>query len=93
MKTYTVYNDRDAALLQPGQTIYPVRHTHIHRGGERIELRTQPGRKNLSHEPCTRGWLGTTNDVEAVALGEHEVIGVTSRVLADGRERIDVKVR
>lgn len=93
MKTFTVYNDPGASYLRPGQVIYPVLCRHLHRGDERLELRTQPGRTNLGHEPKSRGWLGTTNDVERFALGEYTVVGVRYRVLTDGRERVDVKVR
>ncbi len=93
MKTLTVYNSLDAAELQPGQTIYPVRCVHVRTGNEQLELRTQPGRTNLSHESCVSGWLGTTNDVEATALGAYEVVSVRERWLADGRQRIDGKVR
>lgn len=93
MATFTVYNDSNAAALRPGQTVYPVRCRHIHHGYEWIDLRTQPGRTNLSHEPRVRGWLGTTSNVEATALGEYTVVSVKYRILKDGRERIDVKVR
>lgn len=89
-----MYDQPEAAALQPGQKVYPVRRMDIHgRGAEYIELRAQPARTNLSHEPRTEGWIGTTNDVEATALGEFEVVSVKGRFLADGRERIDVKVQ
>lgn len=91
MATFTVYNDHDAATLRPGQNIYPVRYRHIQHGNEWLELRSQPGRTNLGREPKLRGWLGTTNDVEAHALGEYTVVSVRYRILKDGRERIDVK--
>lgn len=85
MPVFTVYNDPDAAGLRPGQTVYPVRYRHIRRGDEWLKLRLRPGRTNLSHAPRTRGWLGTTNDVEATALGAYTVVDV--------RERVDVKAR
>lgn len=39
---------------------------------ETIEIRTAPGRKNMSQEPCIEGWLGTTNNVRRDALGEFD---------------------
>jgi hypothetical protein len=40
------------------------RHAH------KIQVSNQPGRKNLSLEPCTKGWLGTTDNWDKWALGE-----------------------
>jgi hypothetical protein len=37
---------------------------------KRIRVESKPGRKNLSGQPCTTGWLGTTNDWSETALGE-----------------------
>lgn len=36
------------------------------------------GRTNMSHAPRVKGWLGTTDDVRAEALGYFEVIGRSS---------------
>lgn len=91
MATFTVYDPSE--LPNVGQTVYPVRRSHVHTGAETLELRSQPGRKNLSHEPCERGWLGTTNDVSAEALGRFEVVRVRERWLNDGRQRVDVEVK
>ncbi len=93
MKTFTTYNQTNARDLQPGQKAYPIRYEHTHQAETWTEVHAHPGRKNMNHEVCTSGWLGTTNDVSATALGEFEVVEVRSRWLNDGRERIDVKVR
>lgn len=39
-----------------------------------MTITTQPGRKNMSHEICTDGWLGTTNDNDSTAYGEYETL-------------------
>lgn len=93
MTTFTVYNTPQAENLQVGQTVYPIRRIHIHNGEQSVELRTQPGRTNMSHEVRIEGWLGTTDDVEATALGQFVVVSVKTRELRDGRERTDVKVK
>ena len=93
MKTFTVYDQISALELQPGQNAYPIAYHNTRRGEQWTEIHARPGRKNLSHEVCTSGWLGTTNDVSATALGEFEVVEVKSRWLQDGRERITIKVR
>lgn len=41
---------------------------------EWVEIISQPGRTNLSHEERTDGWLGTTNDVYECAIGEFETL-------------------
>jgi hypothetical protein len=97
MKTLTIYGDWQAmeriAELRPGQVIYPVQHTNIRTGHESISVDTRPGRTNLSGEERTEGWLGTTNDVAAHALGAFEVVSVRTRTLRDGRDRADIRVR
>lgn len=100
MRTFTVYNDPsaypdrdDIDQIVIGKAIYPIRTEHIHTGGTQIYFRTTPGLTNLSHEPRERGWLGTTNDVEAVAMGRFTVVEIKRRRLRDGRERVDVKVK
>jgi len=40
----------------------------------RMEIWAKPGCKNQSHEPCTDGWLGTTNDECMTAHGEYATI-------------------
>lgn len=37
-------------------------------------IQTVPGEKNLSHEPCTEGWLGTTNGIAVYAHGEFDTL-------------------
>jgi hypothetical protein len=96
VRTFTVYGYdgiKAAEALAPGETVYPIHYTHIHEGGKWYYVTAQPGRKNMSHEPCERGWLGTTNNVQATALGSGEVVSVNVRTLKDGRERADIKVR
>lgn len=93
MKTFTVYNQASALGLQTGQKAYPIRFEHIHQDETWIEVHGMPGRKNMSHEICISGWLGTTNDISAKALGEFEIVNVESKYLKDGREQIKVKVR
>ena len=36
---------------------------------QRIRIQDRPGTKNMSGEPCKRGWLGTTNDWNHEAIG------------------------
>ena len=40
------------------------RHAH------KVRVLREPGRKNVSGEPCVKGWLGTTDDWHKTALGE-----------------------
>lgn len=93
MKTFTVYNQTSALDLQSGQKAYPIRFGHIHEDETWLEVHALPGRKNMSHEACTSGWLGTTNDISATALGEFEIVSVQSKYLKDGREQIKIAVR
>jgi hypothetical protein len=39
-----------------------------------MNICTKPGRKNMSHEECVDGWLGTTSDNSSHAHGEFETI-------------------
>ena len=39
-----------------------------------ISICTRPARKNMSGEPCTDGWCGTTNDWAVSAYGVHHSI-------------------
>jgi len=39
-----------------------------------MEITTVPGRKNMSHEICTDGWLGSCNDNSSTAYGEYDTI-------------------
>jgi hypothetical protein len=43
---------------------YPCEHTEF-------EIRTSPGTTNMSNEPRTRGWLGTSSNQDAWALGAY----------------------
>ncbi len=45
-------------------------------------VQTVPGRKNMSHEICIDGWLGTTNDWSETAHGEYDT-------LEEAKTRID----
>jgi len=40
------------------------------RHGHKVRVLREPGRKNMSGEPCISGWLGTTDDWHKEALGE-----------------------
>jgi hypothetical protein len=40
-----------------------------------VEIRPEPGRKNMSGEPCERGWLGTTDDWHRQAVGVYNEQG------------------
>jgi excisionase family DNA binding protein len=95
MKTFTVMGINQPSVfdLQPGQKAYPIRYSPLHQGAAWTEVHAQPGRKNMSHEICTLGWLGTTNDVQADALGEYEIVSITTKTLKDGREQVKVTVR
>lgn len=61
-----------------GRTFYVVE-CEYQRGstgsGTAYELRDEPGRTNMSHEPRLHGWLGTTDNVYRYALGRYEVVG------------------
>ena len=39
-----------------------------------IEIRTSPAITNSSHEECTEGWCGTTNDWAVYAHGEYTTV-------------------
>jgi len=41
---------------------------------DRIEISTSPAITNMSHEECTDGWCGTTNDWAVYAHGEYDTI-------------------
>jgi len=41
---------------------------------DKIEIRTSPAITNSSHEECTEGWCGTTNDWAVYAHGEYATI-------------------
>ena len=42
--------------------------------GHYVDIRTVPGTTNMSHEPRTDGWLGTTNDWAEYAHGEYATL-------------------
>jgi hypothetical protein len=44
-----------------GDTGFLIRKCHVIKGWEKFELRSHPGKKNMSLEPCIDGWLGSTN--------------------------------
>jgi len=41
----------------------------LERGSDYWDFSKEPGRKNMSHEICTDGWLGSTNNVARYARG------------------------
>lgn len=41
-------------------------------------IQTSPAETNSSHEPCERGWLGTTNDTSFIARGAYESMEAAS---------------
>jgi hypothetical protein len=43
---------------------------HYYEDAGIMYIQTVPGTKNMSGEPCHKGWLGTTNDVSQTAHGE-----------------------
>lgn len=59
------------------------------------EVRTEPGRKNLSKEVLVKGWLGTTNDWSEYALGKFETedeawAAIDAALEKDGKTRDDL---
>ncbi len=52
---------------------------------EHYALAENPGRKNMSHEECVEGWLGSTNNLSSQAegavklmrVGDHQTITIT----------------
>ncbi len=54
------------------------------RGGDRYELRDEPGRTNMSCEPRVTGWLGTTDNVARYGRG-------CVRVTRDARGRVHIR--
>lgn len=46
-------------------------------------IQTVPGRTNMSNEPRTMGWLGTTSDWEEYAHGEFEALDEARAALSD----------
>ncbi len=43
---------------------------HTQNGSVEIIIQNEPGRTNMSHEPRTTGWLGSTNNVNRYAHGQ-----------------------
>jgi len=70
--------------IEPGETGYLVEISPQH-GKARCVVYQQPGRTNLSHEPRTHGWLGTTDNVARFALGMCRAIrsATNGRVLVE----------
>ena len=54
----------DLSYVGPNQPKGPL--------GQRIRVRQEPGRKNMSGESCSEGWLGTTGDWDSTAVGEFD---------------------
>lgn len=48
--------------------------------GQRIRVRQEPGRKNMSGELCSEGWLGTTDDWDKTAIGEFDEHGTREKL-------------
>jgi hypothetical protein len=66
--------------LRVGDVIYPIER-EWDSGETMITYSDRPGRTNMSHEERVSGWLGCTNDVHETALGEYEIVGITSRTI------------
>jgi hypothetical protein len=77
MKTYMGIEIRDVEDFGDDARLTPGRYYLIlvspERGEDHYQLRTEPGRTNMSHEPRLHGWLGTTNNVARYAEGCVEV--------------------
>lgn len=63
--------------IQPGQEFYLIEISHLHKGWSRRRFDNHPGRTNMSHEERIDGWLGTTNDIQSMALGHWRIDSVT----------------
>jgi len=50
---------------------------------EAVTIRTTPGRTNMSNEPRSEGWLGTTNDIAEYALGAFDTPDACRQYLRD----------
>lgn len=61
-----------------------------HLNADRIEIRTEPGRANSSHEVRTEGWLGQTGDWSQHAHGEYatldDALAAVGRLWPEHRE-------
>lgn len=51
--------------------------------GHYLAISEEPGRKNMSKEPCSDGWLGTTNDWSQHAHGEFETLAEAKAAAAE----------
>lgn len=50
---------------------------------DRIEIRTEPARANMSGEVLTDGWCGTTNDWSVYARGEYDTLADARKAVID----------
>ena len=57
------------------------RHQYARGNRDHYEIRRAPGRTNMSHQPLTDGWLGTTDDWSRTALGECETLDQARRAI------------
>ena len=48
-----------------------------------LEIQTEPGVTNLSHEPKITGWLGTYNDISQTAHGEYPSLKAALKYISD----------
>lgn len=62
--------------LEVGRRYYLITN---HTEEARYEFSRSPGRKNLSGQVCTDGWLGSSYGVDRYARGIVRVVGFTSR--------------
>lgn len=67
-----------------GDVGFLIRKYHATKGWEKFELRDHPGKTNMSLEIKLDGWLGSTNDISATALGVWKVV----RVAKNGRAQV-----
>ena len=66
----------DGEDLKVGTVLYWIQREHIHEGWIKNIYLRQPGRTNLSGVERVRGWLGTTDNVQAEALGGWRIVEI-----------------
>jgi len=78
MKRYRGQEIRGDAVDYDGNLIdgdYYLIDVSPQRGSDYWDFSRDPGRKNMSHEICYNGWLGSTNNVSQSACGAVRVQG------------------
>ena len=61
--------------------------------GHYFVIQDRPGLTNMSHEPRTEGWLGTTNDWSETALGEYPTEKAAEKAVLEKLQEIGVGYR